>query len=71
MLKRHPFVRSLWGWLKCVRGGVRRSPCYAIKSRNELGHTCLGPFGGWSDQILIRRTKLPLEIMGNIWWNEP
>ena len=25
MLKRHRFVRSLWRWPKCVRGGVRRS----------------------------------------------
>ena len=27
MLKRHRFVQSLWGWPKCVRGGVRCSPC--------------------------------------------
>ena len=27
MLKRHRFAQSLWGWPKCVRGRVRRSPC--------------------------------------------
>ena len=27
MLKCRRFVWFLWGWPKCVRGGVRRSPC--------------------------------------------
>ena len=31
MLKRHRFVRFLWRWPECVRGGVRRSPCEKIK----------------------------------------
>ena len=36
MLKRHRFVRYPWGWPKCVRGGVRRSPCIVIlKTQNE------------------------------------
>ena len=30
MLKRHRFVQFLWRWPKCVRGGVRRSPCFKV-----------------------------------------
>ena len=36
MLKCHQFVQSLWGWLECVRGGVRRSPCNLLYKRIPL-----------------------------------
>ena len=43
MLKRHQFVQSLWGWPKCVRGGVRCSPCMI-----ELkGLAALSPVAQW------------------------
>ena len=34
MLKHHQFVQSHWGWPKCVRRGVRRSPCELLKIKS-------------------------------------
>ena len=41
MLKHHRFVQSLWGWPKCVRRGVRRSPCRQYKIKVTPHQACM------------------------------